>query len=372
MSIGASAEGLSSSDTEDSAERPPVVVAAQPESQGKLPAIFHRAASTTRLEVGFPPSLAVHGLTIGFQRRKAALAAPSLVGVAWNTLTPSGGVCDCGALVLAEHRHLVGLFVFPSNRAHSAAGHATFALHAMTLLHYIGHDFDVHEDSSDSRLMQELHTALGQRKITNFWLNLVGCTAATKLTFLVFHLSGQPLRRLLHTQIRVPMLRQRGTMDQLRPEGRVLLYSGYPDADHFSVCFRAQTYQYSSPLGFPAFWSDLLEKGTWVLKFLGNWDMNTPLVRFVGRIQELGAFAPQPLVLRSTGRRASLKGEWSSLFSQNGVGSGRDMSAKRVGAELPDSLQAQDSGPSKLLEVPKAYGSRGFAAWPFHMRSLQH
>ncbi|KAL0172246.1 hypothetical protein M9458_032557, partial [Cirrhinus mrigala] len=50
----------SSSDTKDSAKWLPVVVAARPESQAKLTAVFLRAAATTRPEFRFPPSLAVH------------------------------------------------------------------------------------------------------------------------------------------------------------------------------------------------------------------------------------------------------------------------------------------------------------------------
>ncbi|KAI2655537.1 ORF V: Enzymatic polyprotein [Labeo rohita] len=92
----------------------------------------------------------------GFSATDAALAAPSLVpffpevqedlnyvfgsfptlslqaGVAWSTLTPSGGVCGCGA----KRRHLVGCPCFPPRSTASLGCH----------------DFDVHEEGSDLRL----------------------------------------------------------------------------------------------------------------------------------------------------------------------------------------------------------------------------
>ncbi|KAI2657252.1 Gag-Pol polyprotein [Labeo rohita] len=124
------------------------------ESQARLTAVFLRAAAATRPGGWIPTSPGRSRSDDWFSAADTAFAAPSLgpffpevqeelnyvlgfsptpssrVGVAGNTLTPSGEVCGCGALVHAIRHHLccqpwlkAGLTV--------TAGHATSALHVV-------------------------------------------------------------------------------------------------------------------------------------------------------------------------------------------------------------------------------------------------
>ncbi|KAL0151729.1 hypothetical protein M9458_052955 [Cirrhinus mrigala] len=244
MSIAASEEGLMPDEAEDSAEQLPSGAAAQSEADAELAAMLLRAAKSTCVVVRKPPSPKPSRLDDWFlgSQRDSSQPRPAPVPffpevheeltktwkAPYSACTRSGSslltTIDDGAargyVDAPQVKRAVAVHLCPQNaatwrnrprlpskacklslalaaKAHSAAGQATSALHAMAIL-------QLHEGRPDKGVMQELRTAtdfalratkvtarsLGQVMATmvvqerHLWLNLAQMAYADKVRFL--------------------------------------------------------------------------------------------------------------------------------------------------------------------------------------------
>ncbi len=190
MSIAASGDGLTSSEDEGAVRLTPSGVVATAAPDPELMAMLARAAASIGLEVNRPPSPEPSrlddwflGAGRGSQPRPtpvpffpevheeltkswmAPFTARSRSSVSSVLTTLDGGAAR-GYAGIPQVERAVAVHLCPRNaalaaKAYSAAGQAASALHAMAILqvHQAKALKEMHEDSSDPGLMQELRTA---------------------------------------------------------------------------------------------------------------------------------------------------------------------------------------------------------------------
>ncbi|KAL1270897.1 hypothetical protein QQF64_029913 [Cirrhinus molitorella] len=253
MSVTASEEGLTPADAEASTGQPPAAAAAQSEADAELAAMLRRAAASIGLEVSKAPSPKRSRLDDWYLGASSDVATPRTAPVpffpevheeltkTWKApysartrqgsslLTTLDGGAARGYVDVPQVERAVAVHLCPQNaatwrdrprlpskacklssalaaRAYNAAGQAASALHAMaTLQVYQAKALkELHEGSSDRRMMQELRSAtdfaLRETKVTaralgqvmstmvvqerHLWLNLAQMADVDKARFL--------------------------------------------------------------------------------------------------------------------------------------------------------------------------------------------